>query len=57
MPSAKLNSTMDVAMGLISSLFGIVSSQDVPFHQPKEVQCMHYGLTFFLLCVLGVDLQ
>ena len=51
MPSSKHNSTMDVAMGLISSLFDVASSRDVPFHQPQDVQCMHYGLTFVLLCV------
>ena len=37
--------------GLISSLFNIASSQDVPFCQPQDVQCMHHGLTFVLLCV------
>jgi len=32
LPSAK-------AMGLISSLFDIASSQNVPFHQPQFKQC------------------
>ena len=59
MPSAKCNSTMDVATGLISSLFDVSLSRDVPFHQPQDVPCMHHGLTFmfqfFLLTTLGVN--
>ena len=46
MPSAKYNSTMDIAMGLISSLFDVTSHQDVPFHQPQYVQYTHHGLSF-----------
>jgi len=42
---------MDVAMGLISSLFDFASPRDVPFHQPQEVQCMHHGHTIALHCV------
>ena len=64
MPSAKHNSTMDVAAGLTSSLFDIASSQDVPFRQPQDVQCMHHGLNlfsfviqFFLLTMLGINSQ
>ena len=35
MPSAKHNLIMDIAMGLISSLFEVASVRDVPFHQPS----------------------
>jgi len=31
---------------LISSLIIIASSQDVPFHQPQQLQCLHHGATF-----------
>jgi len=51
MPSAKHNLAMDVATGLISSLFDVALSRDVPFRQPQDVQCMHHGLIFVLLCV------
>ena len=51
MPSAKHNSTMGKATGLIFSLFNVASSQDVPFHQPQYIQCTYHGLTFVLLCV------
>ena len=51
MPSARHNSTMDVATGLISSLFDVALSRDVPFRQPQDVQCMHHGLAFVLPCV------
>ena len=51
MPSAKHNSTMDKATGLIFSLFNITLSQDVPFHQLQYVQCTYHGLTSVLLCV------
>ena len=64
MSSAKHNSTMEKAMGLISSLLNITSSQSMPFHQPQYVQCTYHGLTFvpfvfqfFLLTMQGVDLQ
>ena len=49
MPSAKHNSTMDKAMGLISSLFN--TSRDVPFRQLQCVQYTHHRLAF-VLCVL-----
>ena len=38
------------ATGLISSLINITLSQDVPFHQPKQLQCLHHGVTFMPLC-------
>ena len=47
MPSAKHNSTVDIAMGLISSLFDVASSRDVPFHQLQYVQCTHHGLSLY----------
>ena len=46
MSSAKHTLTMDIATGLISSLFDIALSRDVPFHQPQYVQYMHHGLSF-----------
>jgi len=51
MPSDKCNSTMDATTGLISSLDNIALSRDVPFCQPKQLQCMHHRLTLALLCV------
>ena len=51
MLSAKHNSTMDKATGLIFSLFDAALSQDVPFHQPQYVECTYHGLPFVLLCV------
>ena len=51
MPSAKHNSTMDKATGLIFSLFDVISSRDVSFCQPQYIQCTYHGLTFVLLCV------
>ena len=52
MPSAKHNSTMDKAIGLIFSLFDIALSRDVPFFQPQYTQCTYHGPTFVLLYVL-----
>ena len=51
MPSGKRNSIMTEALGLIFSLFDVTSSRDMPFGIPQYVKCMHYGLTFVLLCV------
>jgi len=49
-PSAKHNSTMQRAMGLISLLLDVTSSQEVPFCQPQLLQSMHHGATY--LCIL-----
>ena len=61
MPSAKHNSTMGEATGLIFSLLNIASPRDMSFHQPPYVQCMYHGLTFvlqfFSLTKQGVDLR
>jgi len=63
MPSNKRNSTMERAMGLISSPLNVDSSRNVPFHQPEYIQYMFHGLTFVLyvsvlsLITQGVDLQ
>jgi len=46
MPSA---STMEKAMGLISSLLDMALSQDVPFCQPQQPHSEHHGATFVLL--------
>ena len=51
MPTAKHNSRMDKATGLISSLFDVALSQDVPFRQPQYVQYMDHEFAFVLLCV------
>jgi len=60
--SVKRNSTMEGAMGLISSLLDVALSQEMPFHQPQQLHSVHHGATF-VLCVLffpyyhiGVDL-
>jgi len=50
MPSDKWNSITTKAMGLISSLFNIASSQDVPFCQPLQLQCLHHGSNKAYLC-------
>jgi len=44
---------MAIATGLISSLFNVALSIDVPFCQLQQLQCLHHGskkLTFVLLC-------
>jgi len=46
MPSAKHNSIMERAMGLISSLLDIASSREMPFHQPQQLHSKHHGATF-----------
>ena len=43
MPSDKRTAR---ARDLISSLINIASSQNVPFHQPQQLQCLHCGATF-----------
>jgi len=50
MPSDKHNSRMARARDLISSLIKVTSSQDVPFHQLQQLQCLHHGATFKPLC-------
>jgi len=37
MPSDKRNWIMAKATGLISSLFNVASSRDVPFRQPQQL--------------------
>jgi len=49
MPSDKHNSEMAEATSLILPLILVASSQDVPFPQPKQLQCMHHGVTFVFL--------
>ena len=51
MPPAKHNLTMDKVTGLISSMFDIASSWDVPFCQLQYVQYMHHGFAYVLPCV------
>ena len=50
MPSDKRNSITTRAMGSISSLFNIASSQGVPFCQPLQLQYSHHGSTKAYLC-------
>ena len=66
MPSDKRNSIIAIATGLISSLFNVALSQEVPSCQPQQLQSSAYimvlpKLTFVLLCILpyhvGDDLQ
>ena len=65
MPSDKRNLITAIATGLISSLFNVASSGDVPFRQPKQLQCLHHGSTKAYLCsplysipyCVGDDLQ
>jgi len=49
MPLDKHNSRMARARDLMSSLINVASSQNVPFHQPQQLQCLHHGATFVLL--------
>ena len=41
---------MAKATGLISSLFNIASSGDVPFCQLQQLQCLHHGSSESYLC-------
>ena len=50
MPSGKHNLSTARATDLISSLISVTSSQDEPFHQPQQLQCLHHGATFVPLC-------
>jgi len=50
MPTDKHNSITAKAIGLISSLFNVASSRDVPFHQPLQLQCSYGGSTKAYLC-------
>ena len=50
MPSDKRNSIMAIATGLISSLFNVTLSQDVPFCQLQQLQCSHHVFTINYLC-------
>ena len=50
MPSDKRNSIMALATGLISSLFNVAPSRDVPFRQPQQFQCSHHGFIKNYLC-------
>ena len=46
----KCNSITAKAIGLISSLFNVASSGDVPFCQPLQLQCSYHGSTKAHLC-------
>ena len=55
MPSDKRNSITAKAMGLISSLFNVASSRDVPFRQPLQLQSSHHGFTKAYLCYIFAE--
>ena len=44
------NSIIAVATGLISSLFNVTSSGDMPFCKLLQFQCLHHGSTETYLC-------
>ena len=50
MPSDKSNLIMATATDLVSSLFNVTSSGDVPFHQPQQLQYLHHFSTKAHLC-------
>ena len=50
MPSDKHNSITAKGMGLISSLFNVTLSRDVPFYQLLQFPCSHHGSTKAYLC-------
>jgi len=50
MPSDKHNLIMSITTGLISSLFNVALSRDVPFHKPQQLQCLNHGFTKAYLC-------
>ena len=51
MPSDKHNLVTAKAMGLIFSLFDVISAQQVSLGILQYIQCTHHGLTFVLLYV------
>ena len=50
MPLDKRNSITAMAMNLISSLFNVTSSWDMPFYQLQKLQSSHHGSTKAYLC-------
>ena len=53
--SIQHNSTMDKATSLISSLFCVASSWDMPFCQPQYVCSIHASWTYLCISVLLAD--
>ena len=51
MHSDKRNSITAKVMDLISLLFDVALSSDMPFHQPQQLQCLHHGCTKAYLCI------
>jgi len=45
MPSDNRKLIMAIATGLISPLFNVTSSVDMPFCQPQQLQHLHHGST------------
>jgi len=58
MPNDKRNLRTARAADLISQLIN-GASQDVAFHKPKQLQCLHHGVTFFkpLYPILSLQLS
>jgi len=50
MPSDKRILITANAMGLILALYDDALSQNVPFCQPQQLQCLHHGSTKAHLC-------
>ena len=57
MLSDKHNSRTARTRDLISSLINVTSSQDVPFHQPQLLQCLHHGAHVPLSPILSLQLH
>jgi len=56
-PSVKHNSRTARAADLASSVINVISSRDVYFRQPQQLQWLFHGATFVPLCALIVSSQ
>ena len=54
MPSDKHNLITTKVMGLVFALLDVALSQDVPFCQPHQLQCLYHWFTKAYLCSLCV---
>jgi len=52
--SDKHNSRIARPRDLISSLINVTLSQDVPFHQPQQLQCLNHGANSVPLCATNL---
>ena len=53
--SDKHNSRIARPRNLTSSLINVTLSQDVPFHQPQQLQCLNHGATSVPLCATNLQ--